>query len=151
VGAAARAAAPVPSSMAYADVEVGLPPAEPQALRSFFLRRPAGNLLQPFAPRTTHVTVVSLGGIMLLGVPGEPTAAAAARLAPAPPPLSDRVQRVVGVAGGYVGYVEVPERAAAGLGEGRRAWLAPELADALARGLDTGMKAVLTPPGSGLR
>jgi len=145
VAAAARAAAPVPPTLGYAAVEVGLPPAEPQMLRSFFLRRPAANLLWPFAPRATRVTVLSLGGVILLCVPGEPTAEAAARLAGPAPSQPDRIVRVVGVAGGYVGYVEVPERVRAGAGEGRRAWLGPDLLDALAGGLRAGIPAALTP------
>jgi len=147
VDAAARAAAPAPEALAYADVEVGLPPAEPEMLRSFLLRRPAGNLLQFLAPHRTHVTVVSLGDVVLLGVPGEPTAEAARRLVALLPAgaVQGRKVRVVGLAGGYVGYVEAPERVRAGQGEGRRAWLAPELMDAIGEGLQAGVASVVTP------
>jgi len=82
----------------------------------------------------------------MLAVPGEPTAAAAQRLLAMLPsdPLQGRKVRVVGLAGGYVGYINTPESARAASGEGRRAWFAPELIDSIGRGLQVGL-GVLTP------
>lgn len=123
--------------LGFADVEIGLPPAEPQAIRSFLLRRPASNVVAWMAPATARVTVVTLGDLMLLALPGEPTALAAERIVASLPAaaLPGRRVRVVGLAQGYVGYIDTPERVRAGQGEARRAWFGPELLDTVTRGL----------------
>ena len=127
----------------FADVEVHLPPAEPQGLRSFFIRRPAANVVDWVAPSTARVSMVTLGDVMLLGVPGEPTALAAAGILASLPPAAvrDRKVRVVGLAQGYVGYIDAPERVRAGHGEARRAWFGPDLLDRVTRGLEAAVSA----------
>lgn len=129
--------------LGYADVEIALPPAEPQPIRSFFVRRPASNLLEWVAPKAARITVVTVGDVMLLGLPGEPTALAAARILASLPPavVHARKVRVVGLVQGYVGYIDTPERVRAGHGEARRAWFGPDLLDTVTRGLQAAVSA----------
>jgi hypothetical protein len=139
--AGARAAS---DGLAFADVEIGLPPAEPQALPWFLLRRPAANVLEWMAPRRSRVTAVQIGDLLLLGVPGEPTARAAEELLAALPPaaIQDRKARVMGLVQGYVGYVETSDRIREHRGESRREWFAPELLDRISRGLRVAVGAI---------
>jgi neutral ceramidase len=123
--------------LGFAEVEIRLPRAEPQAIRSFLARRPASNVLEWMAPETSRVTVLRLGDVVLLGLPGEPTALAAERMVAALPKtaVSGRRVRVISLVGDYVGYIDTPERAMAGEGEARRAWFGPELLDVMTRGM----------------
>ncbi len=129
--------------LGLADVGIRLPRAEPQGLRSFFTRRPASNVIEWMVPHAAPVTVLTIGDLTFLGVPGEPTALAAERILAALPsaPLSGRRVRVIGLARGYVGYVDTPERARAGQGEARRAWFGPDLLETVTRGLQAGVSA----------
>ena len=99
-----------------------LPPAQASARVPWPLRRGASNLLalwaDPFAVRTR----LALGGLHFGGVPGEPVGSLA---------LAGTSERLVGVADGYVGYVEDPARAAKGEGESARTYYGPGLARAL--------------------
>jgi hypothetical protein len=142
VGAALRDAHSVESRLGLSEVEVVLPPAELQAVHSFLVRRPASNLLELFTPRTVRVAAVTLGDLTMLALPGEPTALAARRLVAGLPAgaLSGRKVRVVALAGGYLGYIDTPERVRAGQGEARRAWFGPELIDVLAGGLSVAVR-----------
>jgi hypothetical protein len=67
-------------------------------------------------------TRLRVGPLTLVGVPGEPVGDVGRKLAP---------DVVVGLADGYVGYVESPDRWAAGEGEASRTWFGPGLAQAL--------------------
>jgi neutral ceramidase len=126
--------------LAHAEAVVTLPPPDPQAIRPFLLRRPAANLLVPFAPRTARVTALAIGDILLLGLPGEPTALASTAVASVAP-TDGRHVRIVGLAGGYVGYVDAPERVLSGAGESQRLWFGPELLQTLRDGLATALSA----------
>jgi len=99
-----------------------LPPAQGSARIPWLLRRAAGNVLslwaEPFAVRTR----LSFAGARLGGVPGEPVGSLALGGAP---------ERLIGLADGYVGYVEEPARAARGEGESLRTYYGPGLARAL--------------------
>jgi neutral ceramidase len=99
-----------------------LPPAQASARVPWPLRRAAGNFLalwaEPFAVRT-HLT---LGGVRLGGVPGEPVGSLA---------LGNAQDRFIGLADGYVGYVEDPARAERGEGESLRTYNGPGLARSL--------------------
>jgi neutral ceramidase len=141
VASALEGARPAGGRLAHADVEIGTPSAELQRVRFFFLRRPASNLLQWMVPSASRVTVVTVGDLVVLGVPGEPTALAAARMVAALPraAVEGRKVRVVALVQGYLGYIDTPERVQAGRGEGRRAWFAPELLEAVTRGLQVGV------------
>jgi hypothetical protein len=130
--------------LGFADVEIGLPRGEPQGIHSFLLRRPAANVVNWMVPATTRVTVIKIGDLLLLGVPGEPTALAASRMVAAlpPSPVKGLKVRVVGLVQDYVGYVDTPERVHARQGEARRMWFAPELLDVVTRGLVAGVSAM---------
>lgn len=134
-----RSIAPAPG-LAFSEAVVMLPPPDPQAIRPLLLRRPAGNLLAPFAPRTARVAVLAIGDVLLLGIPGEPTALASTAIASGAP-TDGRHVRVVGLAGGYVGYVDAPDRVAAGAGESPRMWFGPELLQRLRDGLGAALDA----------
>lgn len=99
-----------------------LPPAQAGRGVPRLLRRGASNLLalfaEPFAVRTT----LAIDGLRLVGVPGEPVGALAVALRQRTPNTA-----VVGLADGYVGYVEEP----LGTGEAARTYHGPGLAEAL--------------------
>ena len=141
-------ATPADGRLGLAEVEIALPRAEVQAARSMFARRPAANIAEWMAPATTRITVLTIGDLTLLGVPGEPTAEAAQRILAALPAtaVAGRRVRVVGLVGDYIGYIDTPDRVLAGSGEARRAWFGPELLDAVARGVAAGVSALRTPP-----
>ena len=67
-------------------------------------------------------TRLRVGPLTLVGVPGEPVGELGRRMAP---------EVVVGLADGYAGYLETPERWARGEGESSRTWFGPGLAQAL--------------------
>ena len=135
--AAVRARAADPR-LGFADAAIALPRAEPQAVRPFLLRRPLANLLSPLAPRTARVTVIAIGDLLLCGVPGEPTALAARAIVDGLPRGAEGGHvRVVGLAGGYVGYVDAPEQVHILGGESPRMWFGPELLDAIRGGFAT--------------
>lgn len=84
------------------------------------LRRGASNLLALFADPYAAVARIGVAGLDLAGVPGEPVGA-----------LSRDGVQLVGLADGYLGYVEDPRRAATGEGESARTYYGPGLASAL--------------------
>ena len=84
------------------------------------LRRGASNLLALFADPYAAVARIGVAGLDLAGVPGEPVGA-----------LSREGVQLIGLADGYLGYVEDPRRAAAGEGESARTYYGPGLASAL--------------------
>jgi len=98
-----------------------LPPAEASARIPWLLRRGASNLLsqwaEPFAVRTR----VTIAGVRFAGVPGEPVGSLALSVP----------EHLIGLADGYVGYVEEAARAARGEGESLRTYYGPGLARAL--------------------
>ena len=84
------------------------------------LRRGASNLLALFADPYAAVTRIGVAGLDLAGVPGEPVGA-----------LSRDGVQLIGLADGYLGYVEDRRRAEAGEGESARTYYGPGLASAL--------------------
>jgi neutral ceramidase len=99
-----------------------LPPAQASARVPWPVRRAASNFLalwtEPFAVRTR----LTIGGVRLGGVPGEPVGSLA---------LAAGQERFIGLADGYVGYVEDPARAERGEGESLRTYNGPGLARSL--------------------
>jgi hypothetical protein len=118
------------AALSVATAEVGLPPpfsaGAPEALRKL-----ASNLMLFWFPAEARVSVLRLGGLSLLLVPAEPvTEVAGLWRKDAGEPVE-----VISLAGDYLGYVETPERMAAGQGETRRTYFGPELAARLGEGL----------------
>ncbi|HUL60855.1 MAG TPA: neutral/alkaline non-lysosomal ceramidase N-terminal domain-containing protein [Anaeromyxobacteraceae bacterium] len=112
--------------LAYSAATVPLPPVDPSAVPAWL--RPAARTLAGGAlPEEARAQAVRLGPLLLLAVPGEPVAAVGERLRAA---AGDGAE-VLSLAGGYVGYVETPERVRAGAGEARRTYYGPDLADRL--------------------
>jgi hypothetical protein len=99
---------------------VALPPARASDHVPWPLRRGASNLLALFADPYAAVARIGVAGLDLAGVPGEPVGA-----------LSHDGVQLVGLADGYLGYVEDPRRAASGEGESARTYYGPGLAPAL--------------------
>ena len=121
---AMRALAPTPAaSGAPVRCEVrlvALPAAHASERIPWPLRRGASNLLALFADPYAAVARIGVAGLDLAGVPGEPVGA-----------LSRDGVQLIGLADGYLGYVEDPRRAATGDGESARTWYGPGLAPAL--------------------
>jgi hypothetical protein len=99
-----------------------LPAAQASARVPWALRRAASNVLGLWAPAYAVRTEISVGGARLSGVPGELVGSLALAAAP---------EHFVGLADGYVGYVEDPPRAERGEGEAARTYYGPGLARAL--------------------
>jgi neutral ceramidase len=121
--------ASVPSGLGVSRVRVDLPGPDASHLVPGALRPLADNLLCTSAPAATEVTLLRLGPLRFLGVPGEPSAAAGRVLERAA-----GASRVVSLVGGYLGYVETPSHLAAGEGEAERQLLAPGFLEALSAG-----------------
>lgn len=129
---------PEPSAaLAFAAVDVGLPSPDPGAAPPF-LRRAARNLSRDALPAAARVEVVRLGGTTLVAVPAEPVAAVAAAWRAQLPTGAE----IVSLANGYLGYVEEPERMAAGAGETVRTYFGPDLASRLGEAARAGADVV---------
>jgi hypothetical protein len=137
VASLAWGAAEGDAPLAYAAVEVALPPPAPGAVPSP-LRRAAGNLAFGAAPATARVQALRVGPAVLVAVPGEPVASVAAAWRSALPEGA----AVVSLAGGYVGYVESPERMREETGETVRTYYGPELAERLGAAVRAAAEAV---------
>jgi neutral ceramidase len=137
VAAASREAASVEDVLGFSEVEVGLPDVDARPIRPFLLRRPLCNLLFWMLPRAARVTVLELGDVMFLTLPGEPTELARRRILAGTSDLVAKSRRVrlLGLAQGYVSYIDTPDRVREGSGEAKRAWYGPALMDDLTRGL----------------
>jgi hypothetical protein len=117
----ALALAPWSSTQLSCEVRLAqLPPAQASASVPWLVRRGVTNLLalaaEPFAVETR----IGVGELELRGVPGEPVGS-----------LGISNPQLVGLADGYVGYVEGAQRARSGEGESARTYYGPGLARAL--------------------
>lgn len=104
-------------------------PPRPDARRIFpwGFRRLGANLLCTSAPRRAEVSLLRIGPLKLLAVPGEPTFAVARALEKA-----SGATRTVGLTNGYLGYVDTPARVRRDSGEAKRQYFGPKLAAELA-------------------
>ena len=128
--------------LAFARARTPLPAPSPGAVPAL-LRRAAANLLFRDTPRSAVVSALRIGSVVLVAVPAEPVAEAGARLRGA----AGGQAVVVSLAGDYLGYVETPERTAAGAGESVRTYYGPALAERLEEGARAAAAAVA--PGRG--
>ncbi|MFP2900138.1 hypothetical protein ACLEQD_27805, partial [Corallococcus sp. 4LFB] len=91
-----------------------------------FARAAGDNFLCASSPRDAEVDALALGPLELLTLPGEPTVGAGRALAE----LSGATH-VLGLANGYVGYLDTAEQVRAGQGESRRQYFGPGLLERL--------------------
>lgn len=141
VAALAPGAAPdAAPALAYAAVETSLPAFEPGAVPPP-LRRAVRNLASEAFPAIARVEALRLGDALLVAVPAEPVAAVSAGWRAALPPGAE----IVSLAGGYVGYVEAPERVRAREGETVRTYFGPDLARRLGEAARAAAEAAVSP------
>ena len=120
----------VGAGVRHVRVEIALPGPDASRLVPRLLATLVDNVaLCPCAPRWAEVGELEVGGVRLLGVPVEATAASGAALERAAGGA-----RVVSLANGYLGYVEPPERVSRAAGESRRQLFTAGLLDALLAG-----------------
>jgi hypothetical protein len=135
--AALRYGRPDPApALAFAAVEASLP-ALAFAGAPAVLRPAARTLVEGTMPPSARVQALRIGPALLLAVPAEPVGRVAAEWRSSLPEGA----AIVSLAGGYVGYVESPERMAAASGETIRTYYGPELASRLGGALRTAAEA----------
>jgi len=119
--------APATAPLSCATHLVSLPQPRAGLAVPWPVRRAAGNLLRLYSEREAIESTLSLPGLELRGVPGEPSG----ELGQASRRASGKPQMLLGLADGYVGYVESAARWNAAAGESERSWYGPLLAQAL--------------------
>ncbi len=119
---------------ALARASIALPRAQAPAGVPKLFQRPAAKILQAVLMERAQLTLIRLGELLLLAIPGEPTFFVGADLRRAIAGHHRGPLLFVGLAHGYVGYVESAERRRQGIGESRRALWAPDLDARLAAG-----------------
>lgn len=123
---AAPAALPGPTRLALARAEVTLPRPDASRLVPSLTRAAGDNLLCHSATRRAEVSALVLGPLELLTLPGEPTVGAGQELA-----RRTGATEVLGLSGGYLGYVETPELVAQATGESKRQYYGSSLLERL--------------------
>ncbi|RYZ38826.1 MAG: hypothetical protein EOO71_22405 [Myxococcaceae bacterium] len=130
LSALAEGAAPVavegPVRLAFSRVQASLPRPDSSRLVPAFTRAAGDNFLCASSPRETEVDALALGPLELLAIPGEPTTAAGRSLR-----ALTGATHVLGLANGYVGYLDTPEVVISGGGEARRQYFGPALMERL--------------------
>jgi neutral ceramidase len=101
---------------------VALPAPQAAPAVPWLLRRAFTNALVLSREPAAVETRLRIGPLTLVGIPGEPVGELGLRMRP---------DVLVGLSDGYIGYVETPERWAAGAGEAARTYFGPGLAQAL--------------------
>ncbi|MBN9688156.1 MULTISPECIES: neutral/alkaline non-lysosomal ceramidase N-terminal domain-containing protein [unclassified Corallococcus] len=115
-----------PVRLAFARVQTALPRPDSSRLVPAFTRAAGDNFLCGSSPREAEVDALALGPLELLSIPGEPTVDAGRALAGL-----TGATHVLGLANGYVGYLDTPEKVKAGQGESRRQYFGPVLLERL--------------------
>ena len=113
--------------LSLARVEVTMPRPDSSRLVPSLTRAAGDNLLCGSAQRSAEVSALALGPLELVTVPGEPTVDAGAELV-----RRTGATGVLGLADGYLGYVETPAMVKDGKGESRRQYFGPGLLERLA-------------------
>ena len=119
---------PLEPSLGFARVTSTLPSPDASRLLPRLAWRWGQNLLCELGPSAATVSVLELGGVRMVLVPGEPTYETAKALETAA-----RAVRTVALADGYLGYLEPAERVRAVQGESRMQYFGPALVEVLAR------------------
>lgn len=101
---------------------VALPPPQASKAVPWPFRRAFTNAVALSREPAAVETRLRVGPLTLVGVPGEPVGEIGLRMRP---------DVLVGLADGYIGYVETPERWAKGSGEAQKTYFGPGLARAL--------------------
>lgn len=115
-----------------APIELGRPQPHPEFARVNRIPESlAQSLVERFAPQEGQVRGVRLGKFCLLGVPGEPTAALAGRIAAQALRSGFGPVLVASHVGGWIGYVLEPDDYARGGYEATLAFHGPQVAGAL--------------------
>jgi neutral ceramidase len=125
-------------------VGVTLPEVDASRLVTGALQPATRNVLCTQSDAYVTVSLARLGALTLLAIPGEPSFAAGRTLEE-----KGGADRVVSLAGGYLGYVEAPELVLKGEGESKRQYYGPGLQAALEDGARTAFEAMalmLQPP-----
>ncbi|QAT82637.1 Neutral ceramidase [Corallococcus coralloides] len=123
---AAPASVTGPVRLAFARVQTALPRPDSSRLVPGFTRAAGDNFLCGSSPREAEVDALALGPLELLSIPAEPTVGAGRALADL-----TGATHVLGLANGYVGYLDTPERVREGQGESRRQYFGPALLERL--------------------
>jgi neutral ceramidase len=110
------------STLGYARVQVALPEPDASRLVPGGLEDAGETLLCGSAGELAEVSALTLGPLRLVSMPGEPSVGAGRRIAEA-----TGARAVLGLADGYLGYVETPEAVEGERGEARRQYFAPSL------------------------
>ena len=120
------ATAPASSSgFSLARVRFTPPAVDASRLVPKLFLNPGNNFLCGSADTSAEVSAMSIDGVVLLGVPGEPSSSVGAQLET----LGGAPIRVVGLANGYLGYVETAELVDLNQGEARRQYYERTLAE----------------------
>ncbi len=127
-------------ALAYAAAEVVLPTPDPAAAPRL-LRRAARNVAWSALPSRARVSALRLGPVFLVAFPAEPVAQVASLWRSSLPGIAI----VLSLADGYAGYVETPERIAAGAGESGTTYYGPDLARRLGAGARAAVAALQAP------
>ncbi|WP_002635155.1 neutral/alkaline non-lysosomal ceramidase N-terminal domain-containing protein [Myxococcus hansupus] len=112
--------------LALARADAAMPRPDASRLVPSLTRAAGDNLLCDSSPRLAEVAALVLGPLKLVAVPGEPSVAAGAELL-----RRTGATGVLGLADGYVGYVETAANVEGGLGESRRQYFGPALLERL--------------------
>lgn len=96
----------------------------------------AKSLVKKFAPEKAQLTLIRLGDLTILGVPGEPTGALGTRLEDVARAQGFRETLVVSHCNGWVGYILEPADYGAGGYEAGLAFHGPNLADRVVHAAD---------------
>jgi hypothetical protein len=131
---------PTGPGLLHARLEVALPGPDASRFVPWGLATLVENVaLWPWAPGWAELSELRIGGLRLLGVPVETTAASGAVLESAAGGA-----RAVSLVNGYLGYVEPAERVARAAGESHRQLFGPGLLEALRFGTEA-TRAALRP------
>jgi neutral ceramidase len=118
---------PGPVRLGFARAWAALPRPDASRLVPALSRRAGENFLCQSAPRRAEVGLLRLGPYTWVAVPGEPTYEAGLILETA-----SGAGATVGLANGYLGYVEGAQRVKANTGEAHRQYFGPQLVELLA-------------------